>query len=97
MLSSVMQTSLLVTKAFSACTLCARVSPPDTHIMVFMLHVCNWCREWAGPTRQAVEKPQHMLQPALSSSGLLQQTCPKVEGSSPDENPGTRATIRRAE
>ena len=26
-----MQTSLLVTKAFSACTLCARVSPPDTY------------------------------------------------------------------
>ena len=35
--------------------------------MVFILHVCNWCREWAGPTWQAVEKRQHILQPALSS------------------------------
>ena len=34
---------------------------------IFILHVCNWCREWAGPTRQALDKRQHMLQPALSS------------------------------
>ena len=97
MLSSIVQTSLLVTKRSRLVTHYARVFHLRIHIIVFILHVCNWCREWAGPTRQAVEKRQHMLQPALSSSGLLQQTCPKVEGSSPDENPGARATVRRAE